>query len=172
MYRSWLFGAFCLCAVLLTVQFVSANSALRVNPAKTKASLHDFNEKTMVDLAIENVSSKSVQAHIRLELVDTSNVVRDTAESDETFATGLHTVPFNLQLKVAAESLLWYRLRYEVKTANQTLQGIIALSEITPDLFEIRTSAPVFTPGNDTYRATVTALHPFTLQPLSNVNIT
>lgn len=172
MNRSWLFCAFCLCAVLLTVQFVSANSALRVNPAKTRASLHNFNEKATIDLAIENVSSKSIKAHIKLELVDTNNVVRDMAESDQTLATGLHTVPFDLQLKVAAASSLWYRLRYEVKTADQTLTGIIALSEITPDLFEIRTSAPVFTPGNDTYRATVTALHPFTLQPLSNVNIT
>src|SRR5207253_5262073 len=101
MRRYWIFCTFFLCATFLMLPWVSANSTLRVNQAKTKASL--FTDKIQIALAIGNVSSKSLNANIKLELLDTRNVVQADTESEENFSTGLHIVPFNLPLETEDE---------------------------------------------------------------------
>src|SRR5262245_8131967 len=138
MRRWWMLAVFCVCGVLFTVQFTSANSPLRVAPAKTTASFSSFDEKATVDLAIENLSSRSVTARVKLELLDTNNGVRDYAEREEQVLPGVHLARFDLSLGKANEALLWCRVRYSITTESHQLTGIIALAEITPDMFEIR----------------------------------
>lgn len=174
MRRYWIFCAFFLSAIFLVLPWVSANSTLRVNQAKTKASLSD--EQTKIALAIENASPRGINASIRLELLDTLNVVRALSERQENISSGLHIATFDIVLETEdkndAEALLWYRLRYQIKTATTTLTGIIALAEITPDMFEIRATTPYSAYTGRRYQTRVVALHPATLQPIDGVKIT
>jgi hypothetical protein len=171
MRRYWIFCTICLCATFLIIPWVSANSTLRVNQTKTKALL--FAGRTEITLAIENTSSKSINAHIRLELLDTRNAVRALSEGEENIASGLHIASMELSLKAfyENEALLWCRLRYHIKAGATTLTGIIALAEITPDIFEIRVAAPLAAFGGNRYQSRISAIHPVTSQPISGVKI-
>jgi uncharacterized protein YfaS (alpha-2-macroglobulin family) len=174
MRRYWIFCAVCLCATFLVMPWVSASSALRVNSVKTKASL--LTDKIEIALAIENASSKSISAQIKLELLDTKNAVRALSERQENIASGLHIAPFEMSLKdlykSADEALLWCRLRYSFKTGGTVQTGIITLAEITSDMFEIRVVTPLAAFSGNRYKSRVIAVQPVTLEPISGVKVT
>ncbi|HEX7295863.1 MAG TPA: MG2 domain-containing protein [Pyrinomonadaceae bacterium] len=74
--------------------------------------------------------------------------------------------------------MLWYRLHYTVipKTAAAStnisqLEGFISLSEITPELFELRVAGPGGVREGTVYQALVHAVHPITNGPAKGVQI-
>src|SRR4029078_1972663 len=69
-------------------------------------------------------------------------------------------------------SFLWLRLHYRISKEDQydsISQGIISLSEITPDLFELRVANPEMAREGSLYRARVFASHPVTHKAAANV---
>ena len=71
--------------------------------------------------------------------------------------------------------LLWYRLHYRIAAAEAqasvTADGIISLSEITPDLLEVRVAAAEMAHEGMRYRARVQAIHPITQKPAGKVQV-
>jgi hypothetical protein len=74
------------------------------------------------------------------------------------------------------EEFPWYRLRYSVAPtsaadAPAALEGVVSVSEVTPDLFELRVvSAPAARPGSH-YGARVRTTNPVTGRPLKGVSV-
>ncbi|HYO92351.1 MAG TPA: hypothetical protein VEQ40_11970, partial [Pyrinomonadaceae bacterium] len=171
-----------LAALLFALQFSAAPLILRVNE---KGASIDFDTKeAAVLLPVENVSGRSLSARITLELVDTKDKVRGRGEQLEELSAGQKRVrvplPFDFTRLDASEKkqLPFYRLRYSVYAGEDSnarvnvAEGVISLSEITPELFELRITAPRKAREGTRYRVRVQAMHPITRRPVGGVQLT
>ncbi|MEP7338041.1 MAG: MG2 domain-containing protein [Acidobacteriota bacterium] len=102
------------------------------------------------------------------------------AERREMIASGSSKIAFPLLLVVDSkhqDETLWYRLRYRIAPdppSSKTftpVTGVISLSEITPDIFELRVIASEYPFAGKLYRAHVRALHPITARAVGGVQI-
>ncbi|HEX8173517.1 MAG TPA: MG2 domain-containing protein [Pyrinomonadaceae bacterium] len=182
MRRTILILSLCLLAALLfALQFSAAPLILRVNE---RGATIDFAEgDASVKLPVENVSGRSLSVRVALELVDTEDKVRARGERVEELSAGQQSVrmplPFDFKKLDAGDrkKLPFYRLRYSVY-AGQTgpervnvAEGVISLSGITPELFELRVSAPRKAREGKPYRVRVQATHPITRRPVPGVQL-
>jgi hypothetical protein len=165
-------------AALLIVPRTGAEGQLRVDEARTVLSVQM--EPAKLQLPIANLSNDTIVAGIKLELLDPSSRVMVNVDAVESIERGNKTLLLTLPLQVSKlnaqelEKLPWFRLRYqltETKSKAQLAQGIISLSEITPDLFDIRVAGGGVVREGGTYRARIQAIHPITLRPANNVRI-
>ena len=173
---------FLLCVSVLflsVVHLTRAGSNLIVNESRTRFVL----QKDHIDIlfAVENTTGQTRNASIRLELLDTKDAILSETSETQTVAPGIQILRFKMPQVVAnltdleRRDLLWYRLRYRlVETVGSSMliqNGIISLSEIMPDLFELRVAAADFAREGGSYRARVQARHPFTHSPAPGVQI-
>ncbi|HXM34123.1 MAG TPA: MG2 domain-containing protein, partial [Pyrinomonadaceae bacterium] len=175
----WLLSLLCLLLLLALTQFSNAGVTIRVNESATRVLLKD--DQTIVSLAIENPLGRIVTARIRLELVDPKDQVRVVAEREESIKAGSQAFNIALELpkSITDESnqLLWYRLRYRLRpifsqpTSFDPSAGLISLSQITPDIFELRVAAPQYVRDGVPYQVRAYAAHPITGHPVKDVSI-
>ena len=175
-----LLSLFCLSLLLLlVVQLTRAGGDLSVDESRTRFVLHK--DRAEVLLAVENTTGETRKASIRLELLDTHDAVLSETFQTQSVAPGSQTLRFKLPPIVAdvnkfnRRDLLWYRLRYGfveiVGSSMSTHNGVISLSEITPDMFEVRVATSETARQGGQYRARVQAVHPLTYRPAAGVQI-
>ena len=180
MSRRWLLSLFCLSVpLLLFVQLTRARGVLTVNEAATRFLLRDA--EPLVSLAVENPSGKSLDVMVQLELLDPDGHSRTATKAVFKLGTGSQKLLINLPIKIAKlssveqDQLLWYRLRYHVAPAAgedvAAAAGVISLSEMTPDLFQIRVASSRTVRAGMRYRATVRAQHPLSNRPARAVRL-
>lgn len=182
MRRTILIFSFCLLmALLFALRFSAAPLALRVNEKGTSLDLSSAEPAVL--LSIDNLSGRSLSARIRLELVDTKDNVKGRGELGEDLKAGqqIARVPLDLDFKRLdvkdKKEFPLYRLRYSVSTVDSAsaqavaVEGIISLSEITPDLFELRLTGARRAREASRYRVRVEALHPITRRPVPSVQL-
>jgi uncharacterized protein YfaS (alpha-2-macroglobulin family) len=171
---------FCLfCVVLLGYRTQAGSPLLRVNEATTKILLIDAQDK--VSLAMENYSGRSFPAHIQLELLDPQDHVYKSINYFETIRPGSTSISLGLPISELSEKegrkALLYRLRYRISPdpsadiKTDTAEGLLSLSEITPDIFDLKVTAPEYAQGGSRYRAQVRAVHPISTSPVKNVSL-
>ncbi|HEV2664931.1 MAG TPA: hypothetical protein VG324_08470, partial [Blastocatellia bacterium] len=166
-------------ASIFAARFSAGSAILRVNESATKFSLKQ--EGAVVSLAIENSRSSTLNARIKLGLIDPRDVVRATAMIEVSIPSGssVSTAPL---VKTSAgaydvRGLLWHRLRYEIAAIDssgkesEAVSGLIALSEITPDIFRLLVLAPQEVGKEAKYVIRARALHPLTGKPVPGVNV-
>lgn len=157
---------------LFLVGFAQAQNNLRINEAETKAvfTANQLNTNLVVENAIQPFSAK-----VRLEVLDADDKILAQSETVETIKRGKNSLPtaLNFTQKQSADNLLWYRLRYAIVQGSSPVStsGIVSLSEIMPELFELQISASNYIFAGMRFRAHVLALHPLTKKPIKNVNI-
>lgn len=165
--------------VLLVVQLTRAGGDISVDESRTRFVLHK--DRAEVLLAVENTTGETRNASVRLELLDTHDAVLSEKFETQAVAPGSQTLRFNLPPIVADvnrfnhRELLWYRLRYQlveaVRSSISIHNGIISLSEITPDMFEVRVATSQSARQGGQYRARVQAIHPLTHRPAAGVHV-
>lgn len=168
----------CLFSVFWWLTPSSATTAtIRVNETATRVWPRE--NKTEVALAVENLTGRPLRAKIELEWVDPADLVDGKTELLKPIAPGAAklTIPFPLPKEIhVQDKTLWYRLRYRIATetgnAFPPVSGIISLSEITPDIFEMRVTASEYPIPGKTYRTHIRALHPLTSRPVGGVAVT
>ncbi|HMX25178.1 MAG TPA: MG2 domain-containing protein, partial [Blastocatellia bacterium] len=169
----------CLFFALLPLTKSSAlNTALRVSEAETRVQLREG--QTEVALAVENLTANPLRARIELAWLDPQDRVTAHAERRELIAPGSGKIIVPLPLLVDSkhqDEMLWYRLRYRLAPVDAAgkafapAAGVISLSEITPDIFELRVIASEYPIAGKPYRAHVRALHPITSRFVAGVKI-
>ncbi|HEX8474838.1 MAG TPA: alpha-2-macroglobulin family protein [Pyrinomonadaceae bacterium] len=182
MTRRWLPLLLCAVVCLCALQHSAARDRLHVNEAAT--TLHLNAGQTSVSLALENPTNRHLPARIRLEVLDPDNRVRASAERQETLREGSShatvALPFSVSEMNDRSKLPWFRLRYSVTpddaadaatTSASRAEGIISLSQITPDLFNLYISGAAYAYDGMRYRARVHASHPVTMRPLAGVQV-
>jgi len=180
--RLWVFLLLCLFAVsFLFFQLSSASADLRVNEAATKLLFDDG--KTGASLVVENPTGRNVAANVRVELIDPQGVVRSSAERAEIIKEGTASLFIALPFQPAKlkdeerKQLLWYRLRYRIKpkdsssAAEKPVEGVISLSGITPDMFEVSVVGSAYAREGSLYRARVRTAHPLDGHAIEGVRV-
>jgi uncharacterized protein YfaS (alpha-2-macroglobulin family) len=172
----------CLTAMLSFARLSSASVALRVDEAATRMALRGGQAE--VSLAVKNPSAQSFAAKVVCELLDTDDTVRAGSEREEWIRPGGASLRIALAPSLTGdneeslEKFLWYRLRYRItplRTASAPvgpIEGVISLSEITPDFFDLRVSAPYYARESALCHARVRAVHPISQKPVAGVNVT
>lgn len=159
---------------LFLVSIVEAQNFLTVNESETQMILQATAAQT--SLVIEN-SRPSFDGQISLELVDTNGAVRARTQRKERFKSGKATYQVDLPLhdlmQKNSDEIGWFRLRFRVADAGGNLRsdGVISLSEIIKDAFELRVTASENVRSGMNYRARIRAFQPFTNEPVKNVKI-
>jgi hypothetical protein len=155
---------------LFLVFAISAKAAIEVNEAETRGVL---NSGTLqINLAVGNDSQKELSAFARLEILDAGDNIISRSETIERIEAGQILLPITLQnVEKDAKKMLWYRLRYEIKANGNSSAGVVSLSEILPDLFELRVTASEQIYAGMRYSVRVRAFHPTKETPISGVKI-
>jgi hypothetical protein len=163
-------------------QLSSASATLKVDEAGIRLRLED--KQTTVSLALENPTGRAFPARVRLEALDPEGSVMAVVESEESIRGGNSAlvVPLPLQLTGLSDGdrneVLWYRLRYSVTPLPSPeaagagrAEGIVSLSEITPEIFRLTVTAPEKAREGTRYRAQVRTVHPITLRAVKGVQL-
>lgn len=180
MSRRWLLSLLCLAVLFLSlVQFTRARDELRVNETSSRILLGKTPAEVL--LAVENSSTADVNANVQLELLDPRNKSIATTTQVQPIARGSQTLRLSLPFTFSSADekernrILWYRLHYRLSPqespAETLADGIISVSEMTPDVFELLVSAAQMVREGNRYRARVQAAHPITHQAVPNVRI-
>ncbi|MBX3294765.1 MAG: carboxypeptidase regulatory-like domain-containing protein [Acidobacteria bacterium] len=138
-----------------------------IEPIST-AAVHDG--KIIAELVVESPAGRSVEAWA--ELLDQRGAVQSSSSARlQPLSAGRQKVVFEFPLAIKQSSensdITWYRLHYKIGDAT----GIISLSQMIADLFELRIIAAERVAAGMNYRVRVRSLHPFTGQPAAGVGI-
>ncbi|HEX6728836.1 MAG TPA: MG2 domain-containing protein [Pyrinomonadaceae bacterium] len=178
MGRKWLLSLVCLC--LFVVWFTPHSSArfdLRIDERATTISFEQL--APTVSLAVENGSGNAMAATVRLELLTPSDTAVGTIEQKLTIAKGKQKLKLPLplvsrDLLEKEPQILWYRLHYKLtELSDQVLpvEGLISISQLMTDLFELRVAVSGAAREGMKYHARVRAIHPLSERPVSDVNV-
>ncbi len=180
MSHRWLLSLLCFVVLFLSlVQLTRAGGELRVD--ETGSSILLDKKPAEVLLAVENPSATTLNANIQLELLDPQNNTIVKTNQLQPIARGSQKLRLPLPLAFSTSNekerneILWYRLHYRLtlqeSPAETLADGIVSLSEMASDLFELKVSAPQLVKEGSRYRVRVEAAHPATHRPAENVRI-
>lgn len=155
---------------LVFVCLFSAVAAFPQRVIENESSFSIVGNEGVIRLVFESPIPEKRNAY--LELMDVGDAVKATVSRPNlAVSAGKQTFDFRMKLGQfganANDDLAWYRLRYSIGDAK----GIVSLSQIMPDLFEMRIIAAGNVLPGMTYRARVRALNPFTEKPAPGVKI-
>jgi hypothetical protein len=182
MSRSWLLSLLCLSAALVFIPLTRADNGLIVNESAIRFLIQD---QTIVVLEVKNPASNDVRVHLKIELLDTDDLIRGVAIRDITLVPGTNKLSIPLALAAHGlnededRALPWYRLRYRLEPSGNTernpepASGIISLSQIdTPDIFALEVSGTHAAQRGGRQYTHVRVFHPITAKPVKDVNVT
>jgi len=142
--------------------------AQTVNETGSSMILKDTSAE--ISLAVDS-ARKVPSIPVTLELLDEKNTVRASTAQNFPLKKGRNlskiTLPLGDLMKTAEEEIYWFRLQYRVGETT----GVISLSELLREIFELRASVPRNYFTGRTYRVRVRALNPFSLKPVKDVQI-
>lgn len=141
------------------------------NVIESESRLSIVGSEVMVSLVVESDRDRS-PLFSRIELLDTSDTVKSTRmKRDTVLKTGKQTMEFRLLTGSLAESMkddiTWYRVRYSIGDA----QGIVSVSQLLRDLFELRIISSDNLFSGMSYRMRIRAVNPFSEVPAAGVAV-
>ena len=166
-------------SLLLVICWAWAGTALRVEEEATRMVWRD--SAYVVHLVVHNPSLHTIPANARLELVSPSERVHATAHHAQSLKPGRNVVELRLDLRIGEflpsdrRGLIWHRLRYAVSAEGSPAlggaDGIIAVGQVTPDVFELHAYAPQNVRPGEPFTIRVRAIHPVTRRAVSGVRL-
>lgn len=164
-------------AALIFVCFVFIIAGLgqnrsAIDESQIRATLE--NRDLHIELPVSNWMKAST-VRIRLEVLDPLDKVLAFSEKGHPLRRGDQVVKMVLECgtNVDTDLMLWNRVRYSVwiDGTPTVVSDIVALSEIMPELFELKVTAPEFVYAGMNARTHVLAIHPYSKEPIRNVSI-
>jgi len=162
--------SFAVVVCLFLVGTVFGQSFVKVNESETQA----FSTETglQVNLAVVSDFQKRSASKIHLEVLDKNDMILARGDADKKIESGRSVVPVSFRVAESdVKTMLWNRLRYSLETNGKISSGIISLSEIMPDLFELKVTASKEIYAGMRYEARVQAFHPTKNTPIAGVEI-
>ncbi len=161
---------------LLVVCLVCVFSLRAQTVNENESNLSFFDKTANAAIVFENPAN-NFDGKISLEILDEKNEIKAQISQNTKFKRGKETYkitfPIGDLLKNAEEKISWYRLNYRISDASGNVKsnGIVSLSELLRDVFELRVAAAEYFFAGQTYRVKVRAVQPATNQPVKDVEI-
>ncbi len=160
----------------LALQSSSTGAASGVRVDEAACRIDWRNGACVLSLAIENRSGKPIPARIAIDILDPGNKSETSATKVVELPPGRRNVaiPLDWLDPDYSNEIVWKRLRYRIETEaeSHSAEGIIGLSEITPDLFDLKVTTPDVVPLVGRLRVEVAALHPVKKRAVAGVVVT
>lgn len=163
---------------VLMVCLVAALSVGAQIVVETESSVIFREKSAVVGIVIDNQGDES-SGRVGLELLDGENRIRSQVAPSILIKRGKHSYEIVLPIEAKLlenpeENIAWFRLRYLLKDGQgrPRAQGIVSMSGLLRDIFELRVIASEQLFAGMTYRSRIRAIHPFNGQPVSGVQIT
>jgi hypothetical protein len=171
--------------ILLFAGGSSGQVSVRVNEAAARLQIQGESTliKMTVSLPIENLTSQALPARVVVELVGARDAIQSSANRDVTLPRSATTLKIPLPPLSSArggyqdDPLPWCRLRYAITPTlaggmqGKSAQGIISVSEITPQLFDLHVAGPPSVKEGGHYALRVRTIHPLTGRPVAGVAV-
>lgn len=155
---------------LLLLIFVCPLAATAQSVIETESTAVFDDKGFIFTLALENVSV-SGQTPAHLELLGTAGNILASRSNSVKLTAGKQLLKFQVPIDVAKrpsqDNIAWYRLKYRIGAA----EGIMSLSQMLRDLFELRIIAADNVLSGMTYRVRVRAINPFSDMPMAGVSV-
>ncbi len=165
--------------LLLFVPPSRAAGPLAVNESATKVQLRD--QAMVVWLAVQSSSRQRIHAHVEIELLNTKGESCGHAARDLEISTGASKVQLDVTLPDLKpkdiDTVFWYRVAYKVSPTApvgapaMSIAGVISVSEIAPDMFELQVAYPMGAKPGAPIHVLVRAVQPVTSRPVAGVKI-
>jgi len=140
----------------------------KINEAESSLLLSERSGEFL--LQIENEGDK-IDTKLKLELLDQSGKVRASLEKELRIKRGKKRyrveMPLGGLLKTVDNGFLWYRVRYSLGESR----GILSLSELVKDIFEVRVAAAHFVKAGQNYRVRVRTFDSKNELPVRKVSV-
>jgi hypothetical protein len=176
MRRPLYISLFVFCLFFIASQVSSAVSIFRIDEAKIKMTL--LAENAEVTLPIENSSNQTHNAVVTLELIAPNGSFAANTAQTMSIKPNANTItlPLNFNYKKLKydeqEKILWYRLHYRITPENaNTVEGIVSLSQLLTDFFELHAVAPKKVQAGGSVRVVARTTHPLSSKPIANILI-
>ncbi|MBC7797749.1 MAG: hypothetical protein H7Z37_12825, partial [Pyrinomonadaceae bacterium] len=157
------------CAMILLFSVNSfAQNNLRVEESSTR--IFFAQNSARVSLIVAN-PAKETSAKIRVELLSQTDEIKGFSEIEAVLQNGANEIKLPFEISVNDENLILWRLRYRVTTANGSMNGTLAVSQIAPDVFEIQAVHSKFTKENQRYIVQTQALQTMSSRGVSGVQM-
>jgi hypothetical protein len=171
-----------LVAVMATVPCLSSAAPI-VRVSERESTLRLGADVSELRLVVVNDQSVSAHGTVSTEVLDVADTVLAQASTEVDLVPGIQAVDVSLGTGVAAlepqmSRLLLGRLRYALRLATPPpgqvgeATGLVALSEITPDVFNLRIVGSALTAPGGVWHAIVEAFHPVSRKPVPSVDVT
>jgi hypothetical protein len=165
---------------LFAAHLASASGALGLDESKIRIFLDAG--RTRVSLQVSNATGHDFNARLRVELLDPDDAVKSSSETVARVRRGTNSfeVPLDLRYAELPESdrddFPWFRLRYSLAAddatpAPEAAAGVVSVSEVTPDLFELRVVSPRRARAGSPLTARVRTANPVTQRPAKGVAV-
>jgi hypothetical protein len=142
-------------------------TAQKVVEDETHIKFSDLKADLETVIYAETAGSREVH----LEIIDTNGVVKAAASTSVSLRPGRRSYKFTLPVdqfvKTESRLLPWYRLGYSIGDTS----GVISLSEIMQDDFELRAYTSKKPMSGEKFTIRVRTLHPQTQRPISGVDL-
>jgi hypothetical protein len=155
---------------LFAVYPSGATSTLRLDESRIKVSLEEA--QTRVSLEVESDDAHAFDARVTIALLDPRDKVRSEGASDVSVRRGRNSfsvplkLPYSELVEAERKEFPWYRLRCRVAPKDGAtvgvVEGVVSLSEVTPDLFELRVVTSRSARAGTDVRARVRTVNPVT----------
>jgi hypothetical protein len=162
---------------LFAAHLASASGSLALD--ETRIGIFLDAEVTRVRLQVANGTGREFPARLRVELLDPRDVVRASADADVRVRRGTNSLATALGLRYSElpaserNEFPWFRLRYRLAgaDASETAEGVVSVSEVTADLFELRVVTPRRARAGSGLTARVRTANPSTERPAKGVAV-
>ncbi len=139
---------------------------------ENETHLNISEKETQLSLSVENLTNH-LEVKIKLEIISPSDVLVSKFETTTSIKSGKQILPISFLLTekdINNTDFIWNRLRYEINANNSISRGIISLSEILPEVFELKTFAN-YVNDDSRYRILVQAFNPVNANTVKDVTI-
>jgi hypothetical protein len=165
---------------LFAAHLASASGALGFDESKIRIFLDAG--RTRVRLQAANGTGRDFGARLRVELLAPDDAVSSSSETFVRVRRGTNSfeVPLDLRYAGLPESdrheFPWFRLRYRLAAddagpAAEAAGGVVSVSEVTPDLFELRVVTSRRARAGSPLTARVRTANPATQRPAKGVAV-
>jgi hypothetical protein len=156
--------------LVFAIGLVCVFSAAAQNVVESESTATVNGRSTEVSVVIQN-QDKTQTVMARVELIDTNGIVRAAVARHLDVLSGKRPYEFQLSFAGADDAplndLAWYRVRYQIGRSA----GIMSMSQLISDLFELRVIGTDDLLSGMKYRVRVRAVNPFSGSPIAGVNI-
>ncbi|MBK8810662.1 MAG: carboxypeptidase regulatory-like domain-containing protein [Acidobacteria bacterium] len=157
-------------AVFLILAGTASAQTIKIN----ESSIAAVTETGRMTVTLPVESGAAGDARVKVELLDSTDKILDQTNSLYKLKSGTNKIEAALRIDADAtvNELIWQRVRYSISQGGTSLDGIVSVSEIVPELFTLRIANIEEIHAGARFPVRINSYHPITNKAVGDVDVT